>query len=120
MIGRHVTSTWHKFKGVVLRWEPLGSAMCDVLVQRDDGSEVWWFASSDLKPTDDLGPLPCRHEARERVDREALASLKSIRASLVAEWNKPWPGAEHGKSIVGQALDGAINEVETRLKRASK
>jgi hypothetical protein len=77
MKGRRVHSAWHKIEGMVVRWEPLSSAMCDCLVRRGDGSEVW-LASSDLKPTDNLGPLPARREAITEAERRMQVSLRAI------------------------------------------
>jgi hypothetical protein len=37
-----------------------------------------------------------------------LEQLHNIRAQHVRDFAKPWPGAEVGKTILGQALDGAI------------
>lgn len=107
MIGRRVRSGWHRMTGVVLEWDPLTSGMCDVRVQEDCGRECW-YASSDLAPADDLGPLPRRDVAREWARLLALDSLHASRARLIANWHEPWPGAEFGKAIVGQSIDGAI------------
>lgn len=115
MIGRKVESAWYKMRGEVIKWEPLGVAMCDILVRHDDGSECW-YASSSVESTDGLGPLPSRDDARRKADAEALDSLRAIKAKHIAEWNKPWPGAEHGKAIIGNAINGAIAEVKSRLK----
>jgi len=114
MIGRRVSS-WHGEAGTVIKWEPLGAAMCDCLVAQDDGREVW-HSSTSLRPIDDKGLLPSRRQAQVQADVTALASLRSIRADHVAKFHKPWPGCEHGKAIIGQALDGAIAEVRRRIK----
>lgn len=111
MIGRKVLA-----RGVlaeVVKWEPLGAAMCDALLKFADDS-VCWYGSAELKPADDLGPLPSRTEAREAARVETLASLRVIRARHAADFNKPWPGAQHGKAIVGMAINGAIRELEKK------
>lgn len=93
--------------GVVLEWDPLTAGMCDVRVQEDGGRECW-YASSDLAPADGLGPLPRRDVAREWARVRALEDLQAIRAQHIRDFYKPWPGAEHGKAIIGQSIDGAI------------
>lgn len=47
MVGRRVRAPYHKIEGVVLRWEPLGAALCDVLV-RDDAGREWRVAAIAL------------------------------------------------------------------------
>jgi hypothetical protein len=111
MIGRKAKSLWGE-TGEVVKWEPLGSGMCDVLLQQDDGKQVW-HASSDLRPIDGLGQLPSRKEAQEHAEKTALRQLRAIRAQHVKEFRTtPWPGAEFGKALVGQAIDNAIEELE--------
>jgi hypothetical protein len=34
-----------------------------------------------------------------------------MRADLVRDWHKPWPGAEHGKALVGMMIDGALADL---------
>ena len=116
MIGRRVRNIWGE-TGTVIQWEPLGSALCDCLVDIDGGQPTW-HGSTSLQPADDRGPLPSRHAAQVAADEEALQSLQTIRAQHVADWHKPWPGCEHGKAIIGQALDGAIADVKSRLERS--
>jgi hypothetical protein len=96
--------------GTVSQWEPLSSGMCDALVTFEDGRSCW-FASHELRPNDDLGPLPSRSGAIEIARAVSERQLKAIRAQHVADFHKPWPGCEHGKAIVGLALDGALAEV---------
>lgn len=115
MVGRRVRH-WSEGHGTVTRWEPLLAAMTDTLVRLDSGREMW-FSSSELKPADGRGPLPSRKDAREKADAEGLTSLRRIRAQHVLEFDKPWPGAEHGKAIVGRAIDRAIKEVEMRSNK---
>lgn len=111
MIGRKVQSSWHNVRGTVVRWEPLSAALCDVLIQREDGRNIW-LASTDCKPTDGRGPLPSRADARERARTQTLAQLNAIRAQFVEEFRTvPWPGTEFGKGHFGRALDGAIADV---------
>ena len=110
MIGRKVKTFWGD-KGEVTKWEPLGAAMCDVLVLHDDGKNCW-HASHTLQPTDNLGPLPSKEKVRKVERQRALSSLRAIRANHISDFNKPWPGCEHGKVIVGNALNGAIAELE--------
>jgi len=111
VIGRRVRSLRGE-SGVVTAWEPLGAAMTDTLVMLDSGTLVW-FGSADLRAADDLGPLPSRRQACERTRVRTLASLKAIRAQHVAEWSRPWPGCEHGKALIGRAIDGAIDALES-------
>jgi hypothetical protein len=90
--------------------------MTDTLVRLEDGREVW-FAMSSLRPTDGLGSLPDHATARAVADAETLRSLNVIRAQHIADWRRPWLGCEHGKALLGQALDGAIAEVRERVRR---
>lgn len=125
MLGRRVRVPYAGAAEVV-RWEPLGSGLCDTLVRLADGTELW-VGSGDLRPLDGRGPLPARAEVQRLADVEALAQLRAIRGQLVrkdpqgryrlaGDFARPWPGAEHGKGLVGQALDGAIAEVAARVE----
>lgn len=109
MIGRKVTVRGRP--GIVARWEPLASGMCDALIDHTDGRSCW-YASHELRPIDDLGPLPDRHEVRRVADAQALTQLQTIRARHVAGFARPWPGCEHGKTIIGRAVDGALEALE--------
>jgi hypothetical protein len=109
MIGRRVRTFWGE-QGKVVEWEPLGEAMCDALVEQDNGQKVW-YASSNLHPLDGC-PLPSRREARRLADVQALAQLRAIRVKHVEQLHIPWPGAEFGKALVGKAIDGAISKLE--------
>lgn len=113
MIGRKVKTVWGKIGAVgeIIRWEPLGSGMCDTFVRWDDGSECW-HGSTDLRPVDDLGPLPSRQEAIKAAKEETLRSLHEIKRQHIRDWVKPWPGCEHGKAIIGNAINGAIKKIE--------
>lgn len=74
MVGRKVRARYPGRHGVVVRWDPLSSGMCDALVEHDDGSKCW-YGSSDLTPTDGLGTLPDRREARAAADALAADQL---------------------------------------------
>lgn len=112
MIGRHVKSGWHSLvDGEIVQWEPFGAALTDVLVRDVASGKLSWYASHGLKPIDGKGPLPSRDEAREVNRRTMEASLEKIREQHVRDWRRPWPGAEHGKAIVGRAIDGALTSV---------
>lgn len=121
MIGRHVSSAWYGLvDGVIERWEPLGCAATDVLVRDVTSGSLCWYASHSFTPIDGLGPLPSRSEAQLQRDHEIATSLQTIRDGLIADWCKPWPGAEHGKAIIGRSLDGAIADVQARLARRTR
>ena len=108
VIGRRVKARGEA--GVVTVWKPLGASMCDVLILFDDG-RICWFASHELHPIDGDGPLPLRREAQEQARITAIASLREIRRQHVRDFRNPWPGAEHGKVIVGRAIDGALADL---------
>lgn len=63
--------------GVVTRWDPLSSGMCDTLLQMDDGRKVW-HAMHTLSPVDRLGALPDRGEACRKADAARHNALKAI------------------------------------------
>ena len=113
MIGREVRTVRGEV-GVVVQWEPLGASMCDVLVEHSDGRKCW-HASHSLKSTCG-GPLPTRDEARAEADAVATRQLQGILTQHVAKFHDRWPGAEHGKAIVGNAIVGALAEVKARAK----
>ena len=117
MVGRRVRVEGRE--GVVAAWEPYGAAMCDARVEFDDGS-VCWYSSHSLVRVDGGGPLPSREDACRAADDVALVQLRAIRADLVSEvrGHKPWPGCEFGKTLVGRGIDGAIADVEKRLRRS--
>ena len=112
MIGRRV-KPFQGEPGEVVRWEPLGAAMCDVLVCSDDGHECW-FASHCCRPIDGLGELPSRKTAQDIARHRAVADLKAIRAQHIRDFNKPWPGCEFGKAHFGMMVDAAIYELEDK------
>ena len=113
MIGRKVKSDWHRMTGEVIRWDPLGASMCDVLVREDSG-RVCWYSDSDLQPADGLGPLSRRDVAREWARLIALDDLRAIRARHVQEFDRPWPGLEHGKALFGRMVNGVIEDLEKK------
>ena len=114
MIGREVKVSG-KETGKVLRWEPLSSGMCDTLVRI--GSTEVWCASHALVPLDGYGPLPSRREAQEDARRGALAQLQTIRCQHIRDFRVPWPGAEHGKAILGKAIDRSIEILSEATQR---
>lgn len=112
MIGRRVKAPWDG-EGEVVKWEPLGAAMCDALVRFDNGREVW-HSSHSLRPIDGLGDLPSRKTAQEVARHRSLAALKSIREQHVRDFHKPWPGCEFGKAHFGRMVDKAIEDLEDK------
>lgn len=119
MIGREVESKWHRVRGTVERWEPLGAGLCDALVAEPSGRRVW-VSSRDVKPVDGRGPLPSREDARARADAEALESLRKIRDQLIAECAPAaprWPGCDFGKVLLGRGVIAALDEVSERVMR---
>ncbi len=115
MIGRHVKSGWYGLDdGEIVRWEPLGSAMTDVLVKDVATGRLCWYASHSLTPIDGLGPLPSREAAREVNREQMLRSLEEIREQHVEDWHRPWPGMEFCKALFGKAVDGAIADLRKR------
>ena len=118
MIGRRVKSPWHGLvEGKIIKWEPFGAGMTDVLVRDVATGNEAWYASSGLTPIDGAGPLPSRSDVRESRRREMEASLEKIRGQHVKECHKPWPGAEHGKAILGRAIDEALESVRPKKRK---
>lgn len=109
MIGRRVQPLQGK-PGEVVKWEPLGSAMCDVLVRDDEGRECW-YASYGCRPIDGLGDLPSRRESQRLAKEKSLESLKVIREKHIENFDKPWPGCEFGKGHFGMMLDKTIKDL---------
>lgn len=118
LIGRQVYSLHYgKSKpGIVVEYEPQSAAMCDARVEYH-GGVLMWHASSDLRLLDG-SPLPDRKEVCRELDIVALADLKAARQKLIDEWNKPWPGCEHGKYFVGTAYNEAISRIKQRLAKS--
>jgi hypothetical protein len=79
MIGRHVKSDWHKLvDGEILRWEPFGAGLTDVLVRDVASGQESWYASHGLKPIDGKGRLPSRPDVRKIRDAEMKEDMKKI------------------------------------------
>jgi len=118
MQGARVVERYSKDLGVgtVVDYRPLGSAMCDCLVEFDGSGYRCWFSSNGLERIDG-GTIPDRQKLLRQADEDALRSLLVTRERHIAAWSKPWPGAEFGKSIVGSSIDGAIAEIKYRLGR---
>lgn len=115
MVGRRV-SAYGLGDGTVERWEPYSAGMTDTLVAFDSGKQVW-VGSRELRPVDGRGGLPDRYDVREMMDAEAERQLEQIRDDHIRDFRQPWPGAEHGKAIVGQAVTGALSDVKARRPR---
>ena len=114
MIGRRVRPWGNPQWGIVEKWEPLLEGRCDTLIRFEDGTCCWYASDMLIRPEEDP-PLPTRLAARVAADRSTLASLRKIREGLVKGFNERWPGAEHGKAILGKAIDGALAKVKKRL-----
>ncbi len=114
MVGRKVR-TYYGDPGEVIKWEPLGAASCDALVQRPDGT-VCWHASNELVPADNKGPLSSRYEAQIDAMREARASLQKIRDDLIKEIeeHRRWAGCEFGKVHVLRSIDAALADLDKK------
>lgn len=110
-------------RGTVIQWEPLSMQMCDALIRFDDGSECW-YASHELRPEpgDALAGIPLldRTEARQDNDRRMKAQLEAIAVQHKKQMGKPWEGAEFGKAIIGKAIQGALDDVSSRLPKENR
>lgn len=108
--GAEVVDPWRRDgpqTGVVVKWEPLGSAMNDALVRYADGQE-FWASTHTLRPTSGP-PRQTRAEAVAAAEITSRQQLLAIREGLVREVLSPrWPGCEFGKGILGMALDAAL------------
>ena len=102
--------TWRGERGMVERYDPLGTSMCDVLLQPETG-ESFWVSSHECKRLDGSS-LPSRREILKESDRERKASLLKIRADHIRDWHKPWPGMEFGKAHFGQMIDAALKDID--------
>jgi hypothetical protein len=40
-----------------------------------------------------------------------IAQLLQIRAGLIQDWNKPWPGMNFAKGMLGQSIDAVLAEL---------
>lgn len=116
MINRRILARGQK--GTIIQWEPLSMQMCDCLIRFEDGYECW-YASHELRPdpSDDLAGIPLldRAEARRDNDRRMKAQLEAIAVQHRKELHKPWDGAEFGKALITKAIQGAIDDVSSRL-----
>lgn len=92
-------------------WEPFGAGMCDVRVRFESG-RILWTTLYTLQPTSGE-PFPQRREICKMRNEESIAQNEKIRADLVEEIRsgRRWPGAEHGKAILGRAIDGALRDL---------
>jgi hypothetical protein len=95
-----------------------GDQLCPSCRAINDGPTVW----CERHETHTMGTecVMCvgddeRRRRSAEANAPALASLRAIRASLVAEFYRPrWPGCEFGKTIIGRSIDAAIAELEGR------
>ena len=53
-----------------------------------------------------------REAARTAHNAPIVAQLRQIRADLIRDWHNSWPGAEHGKALVGHMIDGALEDLK--------
>jgi hypothetical protein len=53
-----------------------------------------------------------RKAARLAANKPIIEQLHKIKNSLISEWRESWPGVEHGKGILGQAINRAIEELD--------
>jgi hypothetical protein len=110
-------------KGTIIQWEPLSMQMCDCLIRFEDGSECW-YASHELRPdpSDDLAGTPLLDRAAARLDNDCRmkAQLEVIKVQHRKEMGKPWEGAEFAKAIIGNAIQGAIDDVSERLSKGEQ
>lgn len=118
MVNRRIIA--RGLRGTIIQWEPLSMQMCDCLIRFEDGSECW-YASHELRPDpqDDLAgiPLRSRREAIEDNDRRMKAQLEAIQVRHQKELYQPWEGAEFGKAIISKAIQGALDDVSSRLPK---
>lgn len=97
--------------------DPSGSdVLCPVCRAAHDHPLFYCPVDPTHLPTSGPSCATCDIEAarRARVAREnapLVAQLQRIRASLVAEWGRPWPGCEFGKALVGMGIDGALKSL---------
>lgn len=122
-IGVEVRIGWggeHDKRGAarVICWEPYGAGMCDALVEYADGYQVW-HSTHMLKPADGRERMS-RAEAQRIRDEQMRETLYAIRAEHIRDFNRPWPGAEFGKTIIGNAINGAIKHTEARIEARRK
>lgn len=93
--------------------EPCRGKLCDVCHAANEAplfhcpipGHLPTIGGKSCAECDSLAELAAK---RAEVNAPLLAQLWAIRASLIAEWRKPWPGCEHGKTLVGQMIDAEI------------
>jgi hypothetical protein len=91
VVGRRVvTSSPPGRAGVVERWEPLGSGLCDTLVAHDDDRDPGrcWYELRSLRALDGAA-LPDRREYADRAREEQMAALRVIAAMGLAREPDP-------------------------------
>ena len=69
----------------VVKWDPISAAMCDALIQFEDGSQCW-VGSHVLKPSNPALTLPLRKDAIAEANRVMDYQLKAI----AARWSKDY------------------------------
>lgn len=108
--------------------EPNGCLWCDALVSGDklcaacravNDHPLFHCTANPRHTVPTLGPscAACdweraAEERRRAANAPIIARLEGIRAQLVADWRKPWPGCEFGKAMVGQMINGAIENLK--------
>jgi len=106
--------TFRGQKASVLRYEPLCSGMCDTTIQLEDGS-ILAVGSREVKYPDGKPYFRDRLEVLREAHRDMLSSLRIIRDQHIRDFNRPWPGCNFAKAILGNAINGAISETESRI-----
>jgi len=56
---------------------------------------------------------------RARVEPE-IESMRKMRADHIRDWNKPWPGMNFAKAIVGRMIDAVISDYEAEIRAVEK
>lgn len=115
MVGRKVLARGRP--GTVVHWDPYGAGMCDALVEFEDGYQCR-YASYELKPdpAHSNKPLPSREAACAANEALMKVQLEGIQARLMKDHNS-WSGAEFGKVIVSQALEGALGDLGQKNRK---
>lgn len=97
--------------GVIVQYQPFGGSMCDVLIQFSDGYECWY--SSTERGLRDV--VPDRRWIQELRRLESITQLEAILENFIkVEFYKPWPGCEFGKTLIGNGIVGALEELKGR------
>lgn len=98
--------------------EPTGSE--DVLCPEDravhDHPRFYCKVPGHTVPT--LGPscaecdqIKLNEARRAAINAPLIAELEKVMVVFMRGWHKPWPGADFGKAIVGNAIAGAIEDL---------